>query len=588
MSTMTLLRRIFLLVSGVFFVLLAGTIVVMYLFFSDLLIRNAQDYLHLIVQQRQRMLNTSFQRVDEVVAGLTNDRFIYEQVAVPVSKSFVDQAISRQELNRYMVRSLYVPLRRYFRQVNYWFFVNDALPGSRLYASYSFPANRVLTMALAREMAFFAETVRAQGRVRWFMQPETPTKVYAAVLVRSTLSVASIADIGIVLLEFDVADLLAVNQPGVTAQSEYFLVDVQGGGGIYGPQGSPEHVETVRRFLQVHTWVTDRNALNQTVAFESQLFSVFALDSGWLLVGVTPFTEITSQTHQVSAFVWPLLFVSLLAVVLLSYVIARSVARPIAQLSYIMQQSSQQSDLDVPLLDQPQTIEIALLYASYRAFVQRIKQLLHDVYLTGISVKQAEIRALQAQINPHFLYNTLDSISWVALDHGDTDVPRVVSSLSNILRYSINDSERLVTLAAELDIVRDYLDIQNFCYQLDIQLVLADGVADATFLLPKLTLQPIIENAVVHGFVEQKQTNGVIHLRVFRDAQGVCCEIENPGDADVVAMNALLHDGSEPKKHGIRNVHRRLRMLFGPGSGLHFYRTSANATVAVLTIHEGH
>jgi hypothetical protein len=128
---MTLLRRIFLLVSGVFFVLLAGTIVVMYLFFSDLLIRNAQDYLHLIVQQRQRMLNTSFQRVDEVVAGLTNDRFIYEQVAVPVSKSFVDQAISRQELNRYMVRSLYVPLRRYFRQVNYWFFVNDALPGSR-------------------------------------------------------------------------------------------------------------------------------------------------------------------------------------------------------------------------------------------------------------------------------------------------------------------------------------------------------------------------------------------------------------------------------------------------------------------------
>lgn len=586
MSTMTLLRRIFLLVSGVFFVLLAGTIVVMYLFFSDLLIRNAQDYLHLIVQQRQRMLNTSFQRVDEVVAGLTNDRFIYEQVAVPVSKSFVDQAISRQELNRYMVRSLYVPLRRYFRQVNYWFFVNDALPGSRLYESYTFPANRVLPMNVARDMAFFAETVRAQGRVHWFMQPTTPTKVYAAVLVRSTLSVASIADIGVVLLEFDIADFTTANQPGVTAQSEYFLVDAQGV--VYGRRDAPAYTETVRRFLQVHTAATERSDLNQTVAFESQLFSVFALDSGWLLVGVTPFTEITSQTHQVSAFVWPLLFVSLLAVVLLSYVIARSVAKPIAQLSYIMQQSSQQSDFDAPSLEQPKTIEIALLYASYRVFVQRIKQLLHDVYLTGISVKQAEIRALQAQINPHFLYNTLDSISWVALDHGDSDVPRVVSSLSNILRYSINDSDRLVTLAAELDIVRDYLDIQNFCYQLDIQLILADGVTEAAFLLPKLTLQPIIENAVVHGFVEQKQTTGVIKLRVFRDAQYVRCEIENPGDADVVAMNALLHDGSEPQKHGIRNVHRRLRMLFGPDSGLHFYRTTANATVAVLTIHEGH
>ena len=585
MSTMTLLRRIFLLVSGVFFALLAVTIVLMYLFFSDLLIRNAQDYLHLIVQQRQRLINTSLQRVDEVVVGLTNDRFIYEQVAVPVSKSYVDQAIVRQELNRYVVRSVYVPLRRSFRQVNYWFFVNDALPGSRLYASYSFPANRVLTMARARDMGFFDATVQSQGRVHWFIQPDKPTKVYAAVLVRSTLSVASIPDIGMLLLEFDVADLLVANQTGATAQSEYFLVDAQGE--IVGVPGHTHNVDVVRQFLRQYANHAQSTAQNQTVAFASQLFSVFALDSGWLLVGVTPFTEITSQTHQVSAFVWPLLGVSLVAVLLLSYVIARSVARPIARLSYIMQQSSQQSDFDVPVPESAQTIEIALLYASYRAFVQRIKQLLHDVYLTGISVKQAEIRALQAQINPHFLYNTLDSISWVALDHGDEDVPRVVSSLSNILRYSINDSDRLVTLAAELAIVRDYLDIQNFCYQLNIQLEVEPALAEAGLLLPKLTLQPIIENAVVHGFLEQKQTTGVIQLRLWREGADAYCEIENPGYADVEAMNALLHDGSEPKKHGIRNVHLRLRMLFGSESGLHFYRTATNATVAVLTIRSG-
>ena len=121
MKQITLLRRIFVLVGGVFFGLLATTTIVIYFFFSNLLITNAQDYLHLIMQQNQRMVNTSLKRVEEVVVGLNNDRFIYEQVALPVSDNYVDHAVSRQEINRYLIRSVYVPLRKYFGEVNYWF-----------------------------------------------------------------------------------------------------------------------------------------------------------------------------------------------------------------------------------------------------------------------------------------------------------------------------------------------------------------------------------------------------------------------------------------------------------------------------------
>jgi two-component system sensor histidine kinase YesM len=579
MTKPTLLRRIFLLVSVLFFVLLATTITIIYLFFSNLLVRNAQDYLHLIMQQHQRSVNTSLQRVDEVVVGLTNDRFLYQQIALPVSENYVDHAISRQEINRYLVRSVYVPLRQYFGQVNYWFFIDDQYPSSELYASYSFPANRVLTMQRAREMEFFGPTQRARGQVYWFMQADKPNKIYATVWLRGTSSTVTIPDIGILLLEFDVSDIVGTSESEVNGASTYYLVDPNNQ--IFGVNGSAISVE-VEQFLLTYT--RSYQVVNQTVQSNNQLFSVLWLDTGWMLLGVTPFSEITRQTHRLSEFLIPLVLISLIAVVVVSYVIARSISRPIVRLSHVMQQSRHQSDFVELIPERPQTIEIAQLYDSYQQFVLRIKQLLHDVYLTGVSVKQAELRALQAQINPHFLYNTLDSISWVALDHGDSDVPRVVSSLSNILRYSINESDRLVTFADELAIVNDYLDIQNFCYQLDIQLHVDVADAHMRHQLPKLTLQPIIENAVLHGFLEQQQNSGVIHIRCQQQGNVVEYAIENPGSADIDRINALLHDAVEPQKHGVRNVHNRLRMLFGNDAGLQYMRTAHGATVANLTL----
>ncbi|MFN5059732.1 MAG: sensor histidine kinase [Chloroflexota bacterium] len=555
------------------------TITIIYLFFSNLLVRNAQDYLHLIMQQHQRTVNTSLQRVDEVVVGLTTDKFLYQQVALPLSESYVDHAISRQEINRYLVRSVYVPLRRYFDQVNYWFFIDDQYPRSELYAAYSFPANRVLTMRDARQMLFFDKTQRAQGQVYWFMDNNKPSKIYAAVWLRGTSGTVSIPDIGILLLEFDVVDIVGTQQTDMNGASTYYLIDPNRV--VYGVNGSA-HTADVQQFVQSYQFVQPRT--NQTVQSNNQLFSVLWLDTGWMLLGVTPFTEITRQTHRLSEFLIPLVIVSLGAVVIVSYVIARSVSRPIVRLSQVMQQSRQQSDFDMEMLERPQTIEIARLYDAYREFIVRIKQLLHDVYLTGVSVKQAELRALQAQINPHFLYNTLDSISWVALDHGDSDVPRVVSSLSNILRYSINDSDRMVTFADEIAIVRDYLDIQNFCYQLDIQLQVSVSDEYMNYRLPKLTLQPIIENAVLHGFLEQQQKTGVIRISCNRHEDCIQYAIENPGHADIERINALLQDSVEPQKHGVRNVHNRLRMLFGEGSGLQYTRASTGATVAILTL----
>jgi two-component system sensor histidine kinase YesM len=280
----------------------------------------------------------------------------------------------------------------------------------------------------------------------------------------------------------------------------------------------------------------------------------------------------------------PITILSLAAVLLLSYGIARSTSKPITDLSEVMRKSTEMANLDIRLPEHRQTVEIAALYDSYAALIERIKSLLKEVFEQGVSVKQAEIRALQAQINPHFLYNTLDSINWAALDLGDVEIPAVVSSLSNILRYSIKEPDKLATLGEELDIVKHYLDIQRFCYSLDIQLILEGAQAGYDIQIPKLTLQPIVENAIIHGFLENGKKSGAIFIRTCEENGAVICEIENEGEADIEKMNAIIHNGRETPRHGIRNVHYRLQMLFGEPSGLRFYQNNSGALVVVLTI----
>ncbi len=587
MTSLPLLKRIFFLVSALFLLLLTITSILIYAFFSNLLVANTEDYLHLVMQQNQSLVNSSLKRVDEILVELADDRFLFEKISQPLSDSLAERAVSRQEINRALIRAVYVPLREYFNTVNYWFFINDSFQASALYSEYSFPANKVLSIQPAQALPFYEQTLQYGGKVYWFMQDGKPGKIYAACLARSLYSTVSFPDLGILLLEFDLADLFGNLEPSsLSDHSVYYLVDTAGRAYPVEAEAAPGQMDDLRAFLIAHNLMpAARRSVSATFRADNQLYSVFSLQSGWLLVGVTPFADITGQTHRVLEFLIPWAGVSLLAVILLSYMIARSISRPIAALSQIMRQSAAESNLDLTLPEHRQTVEIAALYASYSALIQRIKLLLQEVYEKGLRVKQAEIRTLQAQINPHFLYNTLDAISWTALDLGSPEIPTILSSLSNILRYSINESDKLVTLHEELKIVQDYLEIQNFCYSLDIRLA-CEGLDPASpQLFPKLTFQPIVENAILHGFLEHNQKAGMIVFRQVAQPNGVRIEIENPAPADVQAMNRLLETDAEPRKHGVRNVHSRLQMLFGPGSGLRFEQSAAGALVAALMVY---
>ncbi len=586
MGPLPLSRRIFLLVGTVFFLLLALTSLLLSIFFSNLLIARTEDYLHLVMQQNQNIINAYVKRVDEVAVDIANDRFLYQALSQPLSDSFVDQSITRQTINRYLITTVYVPLRKYFNSVSYWFFIDDSMPAGRMYADYSFPGNKVVPMKQAENVPFLSSIAREGGKVIWFFDPSKPGKIYAACQVLGSYSAVSIANMGILLFEFNVADLFGnIQKVGLTDNSIYYFLSP---GGQSFEVITQTGLFTSQRLEEILSsqGILPRRSGQAASSFraENHFFSVLPLDNQWLLVGVTPFSDILSQTRRVTGFLIPVTFLSLAAVLLLSYVIARSISAPIAGLSDVMRKSTEESNLDVSLPEHKQSVEIAALYDSYAALVERIKLLLQEVYDKGLSVKQAEIRALQAQINPHFLYNTLDSISWTALDLGDSEIPAVVSSLSNILRYSIKEPDKLVSLEEELEIVQHYIDIQRFCYSLAIDTQFEGRQFTAGLKVPKLTLQPLVENAILHGFLENGIKTGTIYMRCLPEDGRVAFEVENAGQADIEKMLAIIHGEGNAEKHGIRNIHHRLQMLFGEEAGLSFYKKADGALVVRLSI----
>ena len=186
--------------------------------------------------------------------------------------------------------------------------------------------------------------------------------------------------------------------------------------------------------------------------------------------------------------------------------------------------------------------------------------------------KEAELRTLQAQINPHFLYNTLDSINWMAVKYGADDIEEMVTDLSQMLRYSLNNGVNQLKVSEELTQIRCYLNIQQkrFSNSFSTSYEIDPEVLD--YQVIKLLLQPLVENALQHGFDESGQT-GKLMLRVKKKENNIEFSVLNNGnkmDLEKVKQALQLPEDAKPTSYGLRNVNDRLVKYYGAKSGLQF------------------
>jgi len=267
-----------------------------------------------------------------------------------------------------------------------------------------------------------------------------------------------------------------------------------------------------------------------------------------------------------------------------SFWVSAGIARPIVELTRLMEEA-ETGDLGVRFPDPPND-EVGRLGQRFNTMIAEIGRLLDQVYEEQRQKREAEFRILQAQIKPHFLYNTLDTIHWMAQEKGATDIVGIVDALTSLFRVSLSKGRDVIRLEEELEHVTSYLVIQKvryldkFDYTIDV---------DPTLLaLPvvKLTLQPLVENAIYHG-IKEKAGRGTLSLAARRDGSALVLTVADDGagmsDAALAALrNNLVGDEDPASGFGVFSVHHRIRLVFGESWGLSYASRPGEGTTVTV------
>lgn len=216
------------------------------------------------------------------------------------------------------------------------------------------------------------------------------------------------------------------------------------------------------------------------------------------------------------------------------------------------------------------------LAEGFNDMMDRIDALMEQVKLEQHQIEQISFNALYAQIKPHFLYNTLESIHWQAVADGNKEISTMVKAMAQYYRICLSRGKELIPLGQELEHIRSYLVIQNMRY--DNIIVLEDQIAKDYYQvqIPKMTLQPLVENAIYHGIRIKEGGKGKVILSLQRKGEAVCIFLADSGSGmpaeKIDEMNQSISQYDETFGYGVRNVNKRIELMFGAEYGLHYYQ----------------
>ena len=262
----------------------------------------------------------------------------------------------------------------------------------------------------------------------------------------------------------------------------------------------------------------------------------------------------------------------LIAGIVLAYMISRHITRPVKQLAETME-LVEKNYLDVSVPTDQKIVELEILSKGFNNMLSHIQQLLEDVRAEEQEKKALEIKMLQAQINPHFIYNTLNSIKMMAVMQGSRGIQNMTEALGSILRSSLSKAEEQITLREELALLEQYIYIQNIRYKGNIEYEV--DVQDESLLdlrLQRFLLQPLIENAILHGIEAAPHHGGTIRLTAWREKREIYISVEDDGAGipPEILQRLQRHEQVTQGSIGVHNVDERLRMLYGEDCGLSF------------------
>ena len=315
--------------------------------------------------------------------------------------------------------------------------------------------------------------------------------------------------------------------------------------------------------------------------------------ASWQMILIIPESEYEDQYR----FLWlsaALMLGSMIAViVLMSYLLSGYYVGRLKKLNAEMT-GLESGNLNANLPITTEEDEIEEIYHNFNGMVQEVQRLMQEHYQLGKEVKMAEVRALQAQINPHFLYNTLDLINWISMDYGAEEIGTLTWNLARFYRLSLNHGKSLISIGEEVEHVEVYVNIENYHFDNAISLEVDVPEELKSYACLNIILQPFVENAIVHGIAEKPDIESCeIRIRARREEQDIIFSVQDDGPGvDVEQMQKETQQDIRTAQHGygVRNINFRLKLCFGEKYGVTYLEsekgTHVEIKIPVMTIAE--
>jgi len=416
-----------------------------------------------------------------------------------------------------------------------------------------------------RKQRIKLEAVQKTGGISW-ISPDAEDP--ALVIGREIRSVQNLDlnYLGTLSIRIDIEKLFVDFARGLNQEDAHFLI-INEEALVY-----PGKLPSSLKELEINYTAKQRYSIPNIGSkryFITQMPSIY---TNWTYMIVIPYDDIFHAIIKVKntgLIIYGLLFI---IIVVLALRFARGITTPIESLNTKMKkvqfgnfELEREPDKEFFPMD-----EAGQMHRNFRIMIERINELITENYKKQLTIKETEFRALQAQINPHFLYNTLESINWMSKTSGQMQVSLMVESLGYLLRNSMNLNEPLITLKREMEIVNSYIIIQRIRFEDRLEFSSEIPLEMIDVLIPKLSIQPIVENAINYAL---EQMMGVCKITICAEnvPEGLALTVEDNGPGmDRTLLDELKSGRIQPRGSGIglRNIDERIKLLFGEAYGI--------------------
>lgn len=444
--------------------------------------------------------------------------------------------------------------------------------------------------------------IHATGKAQWFPPHENSYVVRTPEISFVSIGIPFIDKAtgrtkGVVLADIESEKLSEIAGRAVSESGDVFLMDernrIMNLSALSGGKSMWRHEDSVnlaRQMVEDNLKEIPEYGASHVLEDKGQLVVYQTLDQAdWKIVGVIPRSALTESVSYIKILMIMLVAVAVAGSMVVAELVAESVTRPVHTLVDAMEQVYG-GNLEVSV-ETERTDEIGILYKSFNHMTGEMKRLIDTIYREQEKLRREELKALQAQINPHFLYNTLDSIIWSLRMRQVDESIDMLAALTDFFKISLSKGKDIITIEEEVKHISSYLSIQHRRYREKFDYDINVDPALLGCRTPKLILQPMVENAIYHG-LKPKEGTGYLYIHIFAEGSDILMRVEDtgmgiPGER-VEMLNrelATISSDQQGTGYGVRNVNDKIKIVFGKSCGVEIRSEEGEGTIVTMRIH---